>query len=80
MTTRCTFTCSGVTKRLSWQQKPDDPPRFLYEAEFTAVSDGSEENKRFFEYTPSGTLKIGVYKDDVFQPGKAYYLDITLAE
>ncbi len=79
MTTRCKFYCNVVTKQKAY---PFDPatPRFVYTAEFSAVSDGSEENKKFFEATPSGSLRIGVYKDDVFEPGKSYYLDVTLAE
>jgi hypothetical protein len=54
--------------------------RTLYEAEFNAVTDGSEENKKFFEWTPSGSLKIGVYREDIFQPGQDYYLDISEAK
>ena len=73
MIVRCKYTCQSVTKRKHWQQKD----RFLFEAEFSAVTDGSEENKKFFEYTPSGTLKIGTYKEDLFEPGKDYYLDIS---
>lgn len=70
---RCKFTCIEVTKRQHWR----DRSRFVYEASFTAVTDGSPENDSFFEATPSGTLKIGTYRDDIFQPGKDYYLDIT---
>lgn len=82
-TVRCKFTCVGVTKRLNhWRRvevvQPD--PEFLYEADFTAVVDGSPENKAFFSATPSGTLKVATYTEDVFAVGKAYYLDITLAE
>jgi hypothetical protein len=51
----------------------------MFDAEFAAVSDGSEENKKFFEYTPNGTLRIGTYKEDHFEPGKAYYIDISEA-
>jgi hypothetical protein len=49
---------------------------FLYEAAFSAVTDGSTENKEFFQYTPSGSLTIGVYKEDVFEVGKEYYIDV----
>ena len=73
MTVRCKFTCQSVTKRVHW----DRSGKYIYEAEFSAVHDGSEESKAFFEATPSGTLKIGTYKEDVFEPGKAYYIDIT---
>lgn len=71
-TVRCKFTCTNVTKRLHW----DGSGRHLYDAEFSAVHDGSEENERFFEATPSGQLKIGTFKQDHFEVGKDYYLDV----
>lgn len=74
---RCKFRCSSVRKMSSRQG--DGSYRLLYEAEFYAVSEGSEENREFFAWTPSGSLKVGVYKEDVFEPGKEYYLDISLA-
>jgi len=76
--TRCKVTCAGVTKSLG--NPGPNGPRFLYSAKFYFVTSGSEENKRFFEYTPSGQLEISVYKEDVFQPGKSYYLDLTETE
>lgn len=76
-TIRCKFLCNGVTKKvLREYQKPD---AFIYEAEFGVVYDGSEENKQFFKWTPSGSLKIGVYTQDVFEPGKSYYVELTEA-
>lgn len=74
--TRCKYVCQRVVKSRHWNRSEK---RFLYEAEFSIVTDGSEENKQFFEYTPSGTLKVGTYKEDIFEPGKAYYLDISEA-
>lgn len=78
-TVRCKFQCNAVTKRLGydWNTKGE---RFLWEAEFNAVSDGSDENKSFFAATPSGSLKVQTVKDDIFTPGKSYYLDITPAD
>ena len=71
---RCKFKCASVTKRANW-----DPNKaaFLYEAEFFAVSSGSEENKRFFDSTPVANLKLAIYKDDLFTPGEEYYVDLT---
>lgn len=51
----------------------------MYTYEFSAVYDGSEENKKFFAYTPSGILKVGSFKEDHFQPSKEYYIDIVEA-
>ena len=72
MTTRCKFRCDRVGKT-------KDAESFLYEAHFFAVYTGSKENEEFFKYTPSGSLNIGVYKKDIFEPGKEYYIDITEA-
>ena len=47
------------------------------------VTEGSEENKQFFKWTPWGELKMGTvnqYAADQFIVGKEYYLDIILAE
>lgn len=47
------------------------------------VSDGSEENKRFFKYTPCGEIKMGTINPEAaaqFVPGKSYYVDFTVAE
>lgn len=73
---RAKFTCTGVRKSLHW----DKSKGFLYDATFTPVTSGSEENKKFFELTPSGEVKLSTYKEDHFEPGKCYYLDFTLAE
>ena len=50
----------------------------------TPVTSGSEENKSFWQYTPSGKLEMtmnrGVAAADAFVVGQEYYLDFTLAE
>lgn len=75
MATRCKFECVSVTKRKGWGGSP-----FLHDAEFLAVTDGSEDNKAFWEATPSGKLNVATVKPDVFEVGKFYYLDITPAD
>lgn len=77
-TVRCKFRCNSALKHLD-TGFGQYPGRFLYTYEFSAVYEGSDENKRFFAYTPSGSLKVGSFKDDLFEPGKEYYLDITEA-
>lgn len=64
-----------MRKFKSWNQNLP----FVFESEFLAVTVGSSENKAFFNATPTGSLKIGVYKEDVFEVGKEYYLDILEA-
>ena len=73
--TRCKFECQSVKKYKGWGGHP-----FLHEAEFGAVMDGSPENKTFFAATPSGKLHVGTVVPDIFEVGKAYYIDITPAD
>jgi len=73
---RCKYSCQSVTKRRHWDK---NEKRFLFDAEFSAVFGDSEENKKFFEATPSGNLKVGTYKEDLFEPGKEYFIDISEA-
>lgn len=47
-----------------------------------AVYDNSEENKRFFKYTPNGQITIGLLNPEAwkqFELGKEYYVDFTPA-
>ena len=49
---------------------------------FSPVYRGSEENKEFFKYTPSGTVTFGVTNIAVaekFEVGKEYYINFTPA-
>ena len=49
----------------------------------TAVTSGCEENKSFSEYTPSGSIQMtisnGKPAQELFEPGKEYYVDFTPA-
>lgn len=50
--------------------------------ELTAVTDGSEENKSFAQYTPSGVLRMHVDNPETvgfFEQGKEYVIDISPA-
>lgn len=70
------FTCTSVTKTKHWIPANG----YLYSARFTAVTGGSEENKKFWEATPNGTLELNSILPDAFEPGKEYYINIELAE
>jgi hypothetical protein len=70
---RCKFICQSVTK-----SKVYGEDRFIFSARFVPVTyDGGEENRRFFDATPSGELTLNLYREDLFIPGRAYYLDFT---
>ena len=63
------FKCNQVNKLESCEQ-----------AFLSPVLQGSEENKSFSQYTPSGKLELMITNPaaaDFFKPGKDYYLDIT---
>jgi hypothetical protein len=47
------------------------------------VCGGSEENKTFWQYTPSGNIEFQCVNDGAvnqFEVGKEYYVDFKLAE
>jgi hypothetical protein len=69
---RAKFRLIAVTKRVD-----------AYDLWFTAVAGDSDENKRFWKYTPSGELKLTTVNPDVvkgLEPGTEYYLDIAPAQ
>lgn len=75
-TVRCKFRCQSMTKRLEY----GDISKPVWDFEMYAVTDGSPENKEFFKYTPSGSLKVTTVTSEAFEVGKCYYLDINLAD
>lgn len=71
MAVRCKFKCIN---------KVDNPDGV--EVRFEPVVTGSDENDKFFKFTPWGELKFGtINKDaaDQFEIGSEYYLDLTPA-
>lgn len=75
-TVRAKFVCNEVSKKKHW----DSSDRFLHEAKLSPVTTGSDENKEFFAASPSGSIQLGSFLPDAFEPGKEYYIDFTLAE
>jgi hypothetical protein len=77
MPTRAKFTCTREI-HTKWSNKAD--PQRSYD--FHAVYDPTQpEDQRFAKATPSGSLTITVDNPALtFEPGKAYYLDITPAD
>lgn len=68
---RAKFWCMKATPSVSGDH--------LTDYELSAVYDGSEENKRFWEATPAGTLVMSAMIPSLFEEGKEYYLDFTEA-
>jgi len=66
---RCKMKCSDVGKN-------EDG---THSVRMYPVTGGSEENESFFKWTPGGELKLCVLKEQNFEPGKEYYVDIEEA-
>ena len=79
--TRAKFICNGITQRVL---HPGSEKPFVYDAEFYAVSPskplGDEENRSFWDATPSGSIKLSTIRADHFVPGKNYYVDFSEVE
>lgn len=71
---RAKFTCTGITDNPEYQSKS---------VSFMPVTDGSEENKSFSKYTPSGSLHLNISYEteasNAFEAGKEYYLTLEPA-
>lgn len=81
MVSRAKFTCTQVTKRAShWLPEQ----KYLYDFEFMPVtaynSKDTSENRKFWQSTPVGKLTMACVNPDLFEIGKEYYLDFSLAE
>lgn len=72
---RAKFKCTEIVQRSHYEK--ENP--VLYVAKFVPVMEGSEENKKFYHYSPSGSLELGTIKEMPFEIGKEYFLDISLA-
>jgi hypothetical protein len=71
--TRCKFVCISKNVR----EAKDQPT--TYDVSFQAVTDGSPENKKFWQFTPSCHLSFNSINADKFQVNQEYYLDIQAA-
>lgn len=56
-------------------------PVFIYrKKKLSPVMSGSEENKKFYAATPSGSIELGQFGEEVFEPGKTYFVDFSEEE
>jgi len=66
------FKCNSVTKYEDYA-----------EVSLSPVTSGSQENKKFFKYTPAGNIKMSICSFETaksFEPGKFYYVNFTQAD
>ena len=84
MTIRAKFKCDSVEKTVNWNKTPDHP--FLYTVKMSPVTwhepghEQDDENAKFWQATPAGSLSMSCILPDTFEPGKEYYLDFTPAK
>lgn len=82
---RVKFICMSIERRMSYHWNSitiEHEEREMRTVTLTPVSGGSEENKRFWNATPAGTLQLGMINleaAEAFDIGKEYYLDISPA-
>jgi len=77
---RAKFVVESYETRKSDTRNPDSEE--LRSIKMIAVSDGSEENKKFFRWTPNGQINIGILNPEAWKQlelGKSYYVDFTEA-
>ena len=78
--TRAKFKVQSYETQL---QHTNEGERECRNVRLTAVYGDSEENKRFFQFTPNGTIQIGLLREETwkqFELGKEYYVDFTPAD
>ena len=83
MNVRAKFYCTSVTRMMGTANNPETGKYescVVFDYKFNAVSSGSDENKKFFASTPSGSMSLSSVRDDLFEVGKEYYLDFSPAE
>lgn len=71
------FLCQTVSKTKFSSQDQGSA-----QVELTAVPGNSEENKEFWEYTPSGNLEMTIKNEAAekyFEPGEEYFLTFEKA-
>lgn len=71
---RAKFVCRSVS--------PDEAGPCIT-VDLEPVIDGSEENEKFWEYTPAGSISLSTTNQEaakLFEVGKEYYVDFTPAD
>jgi len=84
MRIRCKMKLNSVTERIGSKSKYDDNKNhigyencLLYDAEFNVVVGGTgDDNQKFWDYTPSGSIKLATINRMPWVIGNEYYIDI----
>ena len=74
---RAKFKCTSITRREGWGEFKE-----IRDIELQVVCGGSDDNKKFFAASPSGSIKLGCANaaaSEQFEIGKEYYVDFTPA-
>lgn len=82
MSVRAKFVVNSITRTKAWNPQMGEVQTIKL-SPVTGGSNESEENKKFWAATPSGSVEIGTVNKnagDYFELGKEYYLDFTKAE
>lgn len=77
MSVRAKFKVQNIERSLEYNSKKE-----LQTINLNPVTDGSPENKEFYAYTPSGSIKLATVNAEaaaMFELGKEYYVDFTPA-
>lgn len=75
MTTRAKFVVQSITRQKGWGEFKE-----VWQITMNPVVGNSEENKRFYAATPSGTINLSVVPEAVgkqFDIGQEVYVDFT---
>ncbi len=78
MSVRAKFYVNSLTKQKMW----NGTDGIGTVVKMSPVMDGSDENKQFYKYSPSGSIELGTVNENAaaqFEIGKEYYVDFTPA-
>ena len=87
-TIRCKMKLNTITERLGSRAKYDEAGKHVgyedcrfWDAKFSAVYSErkDDENKAFWDATPSGTLELATILQMPWEIGREYYVDLTPA-
>jgi hypothetical protein len=79
MAVRAKFIVNSIERKKHWDHTKGETQTI----KLTPVTSGSEENKAFYDATPSGSIDLMLLNEDAgkqLELGKEYYVDFTPAE